>query len=57
MLGPGIFGLATVTSVVVSATALKGATDRGFALCAAALTGLEALLLAVLVLSAVGGLS
>ena len=56
MLGPGVFILATLGSIVASALALRGAGDSGLAWCAAAITGLEALLLGVLVLGAVASL-
>lgn len=51
MLGPSVFVLSTVASTVISALALRSATDRGFAWVAAAITSLEALLLAFFLLA------
>ena len=53
MLGPSLFSLSAVASIVTSALALRSAADRNCAWVAASITGLEALLLSLLVLGLV----
>lgn len=53
MLGPSLFSLSSVASIVTSVLALRSAADRGFAWAAACITGLEVLLLSLLVLATV----
>jgi hypothetical protein len=45
VLGPSLFSLSTVASTVTSALAVRSAADRSFALVAASITGVEVLLL------------